>query len=135
MIPVAPEPGRMSHGGGLMDGLLRDLKYAFRTMLKTRGFTMMAVVTLGLGIGATSAVFSLIQGVLLTPPPYQKPEQLVLVQPARSDGKESTEGWAPVQWTEWQQQARSFQSIAAYGWTFDFLVLADGSLSMEGMWV
>jgi hypothetical protein len=55
----------------------RDLRFAIRMLLKQPAFDLIAVLTLGLGIGATSAVFSLIQGVLLTPPPYQKPEQLV----------------------------------------------------------
>jgi putative ABC transport system permease protein len=95
------------------------------------------VLTLALGIGATSAVFSLIQGVLLTPPPYREPNRLVLVQAARSDGQPDAHspGWAPAQWMDWQSQAKSFETIAAYGWTFNFLVRSDGSESIEGMWV
>ncbi|MEI9974459.1 MAG: ABC transporter permease [Ignavibacteriota bacterium] len=104
---------------------------------KQPGFTAIAVVTLALGIGATSAVFSLIQGVLLTPPPYERPQELALVQPVRTDGKPTTrpQSWAALQWTEWQKQSKSFQSFAAYGWTFNFLVRNEGSESMEGMFV
>ena len=50
-----------------------ELRFAIRMLLKQPGFSLIAALTLALGIGATSAVFSLIQGVLLTPPPYENP--------------------------------------------------------------
>jgi len=113
----------------------RDMRFAIRMLLKQPGFSLIAVITLALGIGATSAVFSLIQGVLLTPPPYKKPQQVVLVPTARTDGQtqENPRGWPAQQWTEWQKEAKSFEGIAAYGWTFNFLVRDDGSQSVEGM--
>jgi putative ABC transport system permease protein len=106
-------------------------------LLKQPAFGLIAVLTLALGIGATSAVFSLVQGVLLTPPPYRQPQRLVLIPPARPDGQDiaHTRGWAAAQWMEWQKEAKSFEAIAAYDWSFNFLVLNDGSESMEGMWV
>jgi len=55
---------------------VRDFRIAVRTLGRAPGFVVVAVLTLALGIGATAAVFSLIQGVLLTPPPYEDPEQL-----------------------------------------------------------
>jgi len=115
----------------------RELRFAVRMLLKQPGFSLIAVLTMALGIGATSAVFSLIQGVLLTPPPYQKPQQLTLVQTARTDGQamDSPRGWPAQQWLEWQKETKSFQGIAAYDWTFNFLVRNDGSQSMQGMWV
>ena len=64
---------------------MNDLKFSFRQLLQNPGFTAVAVLTLALGIGATSAVFSLIKGVLLTPPPYPNPEQVVLISPVRID--------------------------------------------------
>jgi putative ABC transport system permease protein len=113
----------------------RDIRFAIRMLLKQPGFSLIAVLTLALGIGATSAVFSLIQGVLLTPPPYKKPHQLVLVPAARTDGQKQDDprGWAAQQWMEWQKEAKSFSAIAAYGWTFNFLIRNEGSQSMQGM--
>ena len=102
---------------------------------KQPGFTAIAVLTLALGIGATSAVFSLIQGVLLTPPPYDQPQLLSLIQAARIDGKPMPrpQAWAAAQWTEWQKQSKTFDSFAGYSWTFNFLVRNEGSESMEGI--
>jgi len=113
------------------------MRFAIRMLLKQPGFSLIAVLTLALGIGATSAVFSLIQGVLLTPPPYKKPQQLVLIPTERTDGQkqESPRGWAAQQWMEWQKETKSFAGIAAYDWTFNFLIRNEGSQSMQGMWV
>ena len=115
----------------------RDLRFAIRMLLKQPGFSLLAILTLALGIGVTSAVFSLIQGVLLTPPPYKKPQQLVLVQSARTEGQkeENPRSWPSQQWLEWQKEGKSFEGIAAYDWTFNFLVRNDGSQSMQGMYV
>ncbi|HEY7212465.1 MAG TPA: ABC transporter permease, partial [Bryobacteraceae bacterium] len=114
-----------------------NLRRSFRTLLKQPAFAAIAVVTLAMGIGATSAVFSLIYGVLLTPPPYRDPRQLVLIFGARTDGRQigSSPAWAPAQWQDWQRHAKSLEGIAAYDWSFNFLVLQDGSQSMQGMYV
>ena len=110
-----------------------DLRLALRMLRKQPGFTLIAVITLALGIGATSAVFSLIQGVLLTPPPYRRPEKLALIHSLGADGQPSRQGWAALQWTEWQKQAKSLEGVAAYSWTFNLLIGNDGSESMQGM--
>lgn len=115
--------------------LLHDLRYGLRMLWKSPAFSMIAALTLALGIGATASVFSLIQGVLLTPPPYQNPQQLMLIPTARTDGKkmDSPRGWAAQQWMEWNEKVGSFQGIAGYNWTFNFLIRNDGSQSMQGM--
>jgi putative ABC transport system permease protein len=115
--------------------MIQDLRFGVRMLLKQPGFSVIAVLTLALGIGATSAVFSLIQGVLLTPPPYRQPHQLVLIPSARADGRQMArpQVWAAAQWMEWQEQAKSFDGIAAYAWSFNFLIGSDGSESIQGM--
>ena len=117
--------------------MLQGLRFAVRMLRKQPAFSLIAIVTLALGIGATSAVFSLIQGVLLTPPPYKNPQQLMLIPVARTDGQKMDDprAWPAQQWTEWQKETKAFAGIAAYEWTFNFLVRGDGSQSMQGMFV
>ena len=111
-----------------------DIRYAIRQLLKNPGFALVAVATLALGIGAASAMFGLIQGVLLSPPPYADPGRLVLMTPERTDGRPYDDRPTMAQILAWSQ-ARTFEAPALYGWTFDFLVEADGSESMGGMLV
>ena len=117
----------------LLGDLVKDLRYALRMMRKNLGFTTVAVLTLTLGIGAAAAVFGLIHGVLLSPPPYGRPDQLVLISPARLDGKALNQGCLVGQWMEWRGATQSLAGVAAYAWTFSFLVTPDGSESIEGM--
>src|SRR5437667_3285027 len=113
--------------------MLQDLRFGVRMLMKQPGFSLIAVLTLALGIGATAAVFSLVQGVLLTPPPYRDPERLVLVPSVRVDsrGAERLEPTPALRWLDWQQQASSFDGVAAYAWTFNFLLDAEGSASLS----
>src|SRR5215207_1806212 len=94
-------------GGGLVETLLQDVKFGARTLLKNRGFTLVAVLTLAVGIGANTAIFSVVNAVLLRPLPYRDPARLVTVL---------HDGWkpvAPANFLDWREQGRSFESIAA----------------------
>src|SRR5438034_2788195 len=112
---------------------MNDLKFAFRQLLKNPDFTTVAVLTLALGIGANTAVFSVVKGVLLQPPPYLQPERLTLISLAKNDGSSFVQGCSGAQLAEWRAEAKSFEALAGYIWTFNFLLDRDGSESMEGM--
>ena len=113
--------------------MLDDVRYAFRQLRKNPGFAAIAVLTLAIGIGAAAAMFGLIQGVLLSPPPYEDPDRLVLVSPVRIDGAPYEQRPTTAQWIGWRDSGRALGDLALYRWTFTFLVLADGSESLGGM--
>jgi predicted permease len=95
-----------------MGTLLQDLKYGARMLAKNSWFTLVAVVTLGLGIGVNSAVFSVVNGVLLNPLEYRQPQQLVVLFERNLDFAESSVSYP--NFLDWQRDNRVFSSIAAY---------------------
>src|SRR4051812_2392341 len=113
--------------------MIDDVRYALRQLRKSPAFAAAAIVTLALGIGAAAAMFGLIQGVLLSRPPYAVPDRLVLVTPRRIDGAAYTQGTWLAQWLQWNSESRTLQPPALYRWTFNFLVLPEGSQSLGGM--
>jgi len=88
-----------------------DLKFAFRQLLKNPGFTTVAVLTLALGIGATTAIFSLINGVLLEPLPYEQPGQLVNLWETRPDGQPGDV--SPGAFMDWRDHSASFEGVSS----------------------
>jgi predicted permease len=90
--------------------MITDLKYALRMLLKKPGFTLVALFTLSLGIGANTAIFSLINTVILRPLPYREPEQLVTIL---HDGAKPV---APANYFDLAAQSQSFAAIAAAQW-------------------
>src|SRR5215510_6364247 len=96
--------------GGNMQTLLQDLRYGARMLLKNPGFTLIAVATLSLGIGANTAIFSIVNAVLLRPFPYKEPERLVLLEERYSAG-----GFSPSypNFADWRAQNTVFDSMVA----------------------
>jgi putative ABC transport system permease protein len=95
-----------------MNDLLQDLRYGARMLLKNPGFTLIAAVTLTLGIGANTAIFSVINGVLLKPLPYAEPERLVAVWEVRHDGRRGSVSYP--NFVDWRAQNGVFERIAIY---------------------
>ena len=87
-------------GVGTMHTLLRDLRYALRQLFKTPGFTLTAVVSLALGIGATTAVFSVIYAILVNPYPYAAPDRMVHMRLKTPSGQDRYFGLTAGQWQE-----------------------------------
>lgn len=93
--------------------VLQDLGYAFRYLRKSPGFTSVAVLTLALGVGANTAVFSLINAVLLRPLPYAQPQRLVLVWESAPFFGVRDSPVAPGNYFDWSARARSFEDMGA----------------------
>jgi len=95
-----------------MDTLLQDLRYGFRILARAPGFTVAAVVTLALGIGANTAIFSIIDGVLLSPFPYPDPDHVVSIWNRYGDKERAT--LAEPEFEAYRDRSNSFQAMAAF---------------------
>jgi predicted permease len=98
-----------------METLIQDLRYGVRMLAKAPGFTAIAVLTLALGIGANTAIFSVVEGVLLTPLPFSQPNRLVIVWQKNLTLKKDISASYP-DFQDWQRSTRSFQEMAAVNW-------------------
>ena len=96
-----------------MQTLIQDLRYAFRTLVKSPGFTLIAVLTLALAIGANTAIFSVVESVLLRPLPYPEPQRLVEIFNTYFPQVPHA-GLSPGDYADWREQAKSFSNMEAY---------------------
>ena len=94
------------------DAMIQDLRFSVRMLLKNPGFTLVAVITLALGIGANTAIFSVVNTVLLRPLPYHEPERLVQVWEKMPDSGNNV--ISPDNFLDWQKQAKSFEGLSIY---------------------
>src|SRR5262245_48668073 len=94
-----------------MDTLLKDIRYGFRGLVKRPGFTAVAVITLALGIGANSAIFSVLNAVLLRPLPYVDPDRIMRIEEIDANGGM---GVSPPNLQDFQQQNHTFERVAGY---------------------
>src|SRR5690349_7915007 len=95
-----------------MDTLLKDIRYGVRSLAKRPGFTAIAVLTLALGIGASTAIFSVVDGVLLRPLPYPHAEQIVQLREVGSKGGQMR--FTEPNFLDVRDRNRSFEALAQY---------------------
>src|SRR5260370_38864324 len=96
-----------------MHALIRDLRYGFRMLVKSPGATLVAVIALAFGIGANSAIFSVVNAVLLQPLRYKDPDHLVVVWETKLSKGILHERVSPPDYRDWVEQSRAFDQIAA----------------------
>jgi predicted permease len=107
-----------------MDKVLKDFRLSLRRLRRTPGFTLVAVLTLALGIGANTAIFSVVNAALLRPLPYPDAQRIVQLYSTRDGGLSTV---SPPDFTEWREQAGVFQGVAALNSNSDFTLTGTGS--------
>ena len=109
-----------------METLRLDLKYGWRMLTRKPAFTVVAVMTLALGIGANTAIFSVVNAVMLQPLPYHKPEELMLVQHVEKTQGTRSESVAYRDFQDWKNENRVFEDLATFRqWSFAMAVEND----------
>ena len=105
-----------------MDELGKDIRYGLRTLVKAPGFALITILTLGLGIGANTAIFSLISGVLLKPLPWANADRLVLLRQSAPLAGRTNTGVSVKEYYDYREQAKEFDQLVEYhGMSFDLL--------------
>src|SRR5882724_2881497 len=100
-----------------METILQDLRYGIRTLLKNPGFTAIAVIALALGIGANTAIFSVVNAVVLRPLPYPNTDRLVMVYETGMQSKKDHSDVSFPNFSDWSQQSKNFEQLAAFSST------------------
>src|SRR5437763_2929226 len=111
-VALVKEATREMWSGASLETFLHDLRYGARMLAKSPGFAVIAILTLALGIGANTAIFSVVNGVLLNPLPFPHPDQIVSLFTEMPNFKNGSISYPNFE--DWQRMNRSFSSIAAY---------------------
>src|SRR6185295_11693790 len=113
-VDQTKEDYRSQRGLPMIETLLQDLRYAFRVLTKNSGFTFIAIIALALGIGANTAIFSVVDGVLLRPLPFKEPDKLFMLWEKNQHILHPYETNPPAigNLVDWRAQNHVFESIA-----------------------
>ncbi|HEY1904206.1 MAG TPA: ABC transporter permease [Terracidiphilus sp.] len=98
-----------------IDDTVRDFRYALRTLVRTPGFTIAAILVMALGIGANTALFTVVRSVLLKPLPFTQPDRLIQLYEQSPNGKRVYSWVAPGMYAAWKSQATSVEQMAVFG--------------------
>jgi predicted permease len=109
-----------------MNGLLQDIRYALRQLRRSPGFTTVAILTLALGIGANTAIFGVVQGVLLRPLPFHDPDHLFAVWAESPEEKSVRTGASGPDFQDYKEQSRSFEGLASVLPHFTYTLVGQG---------
>ncbi len=109
-IECAKEECRDARGANIVENLFQDLRFGLRMLRKNPGFSAIAVLTLGLGIGASAGIFSVVNGVLLNPLPYPHPEQLVALHESKPNFPTGSISF--LNFKDWKRNNRTFSDMA-----------------------
>jgi putative ABC transport system permease protein len=120
--PAAPAPP--STGASLFLDVWRDVKYAARLLLRAPGFAAVALVTLALGIGANTAIFSVLNAVLLRPLPYADPDRLVAIGDRSPDGSPGNSGYTTF--LDWRDRTHAFDEMVVIRSWIPTLLMVNG---------
>src|SRR5215207_6964556 len=113
-VDQSKEECRNARGVELIENTVRDVTYSLRVLLKSYGFTIVVILTLALGIGANTAIFSFANGILLRPLPYPQSDRLVVLDEfSYKQGRESMAVSYP-NFVDWREQNKSFEDIGIY---------------------
>ncbi len=127
-VEAIREDYRDRRGLPFIETMLKDLRYAWRQLRRSPGFTAVATITLALGIGTTTALFTVVHSVLLQPLPFKDPARLLRLYEHSSDDKFPYNNNAGGVFAEWKKQSRSFSDLAIFGGTQYNLSSAGGQL-------
>jgi len=110
------ERHREMHTLPLMEAFVQDIRYGLRTLRKSPGFTSVAVLTLALGIGASTAIFSVVESVLWRPLPFPESERLAALWSTNLKQTWRAEPASPADFLDWRAQSTAFEQLAAFDW-------------------